>query len=51
MTKLSISIRMALMFALAAMVIVSGYAILLHNSLHESLRNQMHKELLTCPQD
>ncbi|MCA5931974.1 heavy metal sensor histidine kinase [Pectobacterium versatile] len=45
MMKLSISIRLALMFALAAMTIVSGYALLLHHSLHESLRNQMHKEL------
>uniref|UniRef100_UPI0011A707DD heavy metal sensor histidine kinase n=1 Tax=Yersinia aleksiciae TaxID=263819 RepID=UPI0011A707DD len=45
MIKPSISSRLALMFALTVMVIVSGYALLLHHSLHESLRNQMHKEL------
>lgn len=43
--KYSISLRLALMFALAAMVIVSVYALVLRNSLHESLHNQMHKEL------
>lgn len=46
MIKRSISGRLALMFALASVLIVSAYAILLRGSLHESLQKQMHNELL-----
>ncbi|CPR21506.1 heavy metal sensor histidine kinase [Brenneria goodwinii] len=43
--KLSISGRLALMFALGAIMIVSAYALLLRHSLNESLINKMHNEL------
>jgi two-component system heavy metal sensor histidine kinase CusS len=45
MRKHSISGRLALMFALASVLIVSSYALLLRASLHESLQKQMHSEL------
>lgn len=45
MIKTSISGRLALMFTLAAVLIVSAYAFFLRASLHESLENQMHNEL------
>jgi len=41
----SISVRLALMFTLAAVLIVSAYALFLRTSLHESLKKQMHNEL------
>lgn len=46
MFRRSISLHMALMFALAALLIVSTIGILLRSSLHESLQKQMHNELL-----
>lgn len=45
MIKNSISGRLALMFTLAAVLIVSAYALFLRTSLHESLEKQMHNEL------
>ncbi|TGB66381.1 heavy metal sensor histidine kinase [Escherichia sp. E4736] len=46
MVKRSISVHLALMFALSALLIVSVIGILLRSSLHESLQKQMHNELL-----
>jgi two-component system heavy metal sensor histidine kinase CusS len=46
MLKRSISVHLALMFALSALLIVSIIGILLRNSLHDSLQKQMHNELL-----
>lgn len=46
MFRRSISLHMALMFALAALLIVSAIGILLRSSLHDSLQKQMHNELL-----
>lgn len=46
MIKRSISFRLALMFALVSVLIVSAYGILLRGSLHDSLQKQMHNELL-----
>lgn len=46
MFKRSISIHLALMFALSALLIVSLIGILLRSSLHDSLQKQMHNELL-----
>lgn len=44
--KRSISGRLALMFTLASILIVSASGLLLRNSLHDSLQRQMHNELL-----
>ncbi|XTZ39894.1 heavy metal sensor histidine kinase [Salmonella enterica] len=46
MLKRSISLHLALMFALSALLIVSTIGILLRSSLHDSLQKQMHNELL-----
>jgi len=46
MLKRSISVHLALMFALSALLIVSVIGILLRSSLHDSLQKQMHNELL-----
>ncbi|MFS2225105.1 heavy metal sensor histidine kinase [Pantoea sp. B65] len=46
MFRRSISVHMALMFALSALLIVSATGILLRSSLHDSLQQQMHNELL-----
>ncbi|QBH96644.1 heavy metal sensor histidine kinase [Limnobaculum zhutongyuii] len=46
MMKRSISGRLALMFTLASILIVSASGLLLRNSLHDSLQRQMHNELL-----
>lgn len=46
MIKRSISAHLAIMFALAAVLIISAYGLVLRNSLHESLQKQMHNELL-----
>lgn len=46
MFRRSISMHMALMFALSALLIVSTIGILLRSSLHDSLQKQMHNELL-----
>ncbi|MBK5142629.1 heavy metal sensor histidine kinase [Budviciaceae bacterium BWR-B9] len=46
MMKRSISGRLALMFALASILIVSTSGLLLRSSLHDSLQRQMHNELL-----
>lgn len=46
MVKRAISIHLALMFALSALLIVSAIGILLRSSLHDSLQKQMHNELL-----
>lgn len=46
MFRRSISVHMALMFALSALLIVSAIGILLRSSLHDSLQKQMHNELL-----
>lgn len=46
MPKRSISVHLALMFALSALLIVSIIGILLRSSLHDSLQKQMHNELL-----
>lgn len=46
MLKRSISLHLALMFALSAFLIVSVIGILLRSSLHDSLQKQMHNELL-----
>lgn len=46
MIKYSISGRLALMFALASVLFVSVYGVLLRDSLHTSLQKQMHNELL-----
>jgi len=46
MIKRAISVHLALMFALSALLIVSVIGILLRSSLHESLQKQMHNELL-----
>ncbi|RZN39745.1 heavy metal sensor histidine kinase [Escherichia sp. E2593] len=46
MVKRSISVHLALMFALSALLIVSVIGILLRSSLHDSLQKQMHNELL-----
>lgn len=46
MLKRSISVHLALMFALSALLIVSVIGILLRGSLHDSLQKQMHNELL-----
>lgn len=45
MIKRSISGRLALMFALASILIVSALGIVLRSSLHNSLQKQMHNEL------
>ncbi|CQD33213.1 heavy metal sensor histidine kinase [Yersinia mollaretii] len=45
MIKSSISGRLALMFALAAVLIISAVGLVLRSSLHESLQKQMHNEL------
>lgn len=45
MIKRSISGRLALMFALASILIVSVLGIVLRSSLHDSLQKQMHNEL------
>lgn len=45
MFKRSISVHLALMFALSALLIVSAIGILLRGSLHDSLQKQMHNEL------
>lgn len=44
MPKRSISVHLALMFALSALLIVSIIGILLRSSLHDSLQKQMHNE-------
>ena len=46
MFKRAISVHLALMFALSALLIVSASGILLRSSLHNSLQKQMHNELL-----
>jgi two-component system heavy metal sensor histidine kinase CusS len=46
MLKRSISGRLALMFALASVLIVSAIGFLLRSTLHESLQKQMYNELL-----
>lgn len=46
MPKRPISVHLALMFAVSALLIVSVIGILLRSSLHESLQKQMHNELL-----
>ncbi|MFT4274293.1 MAG: heavy metal sensor histidine kinase [Pantoea sp.] len=46
MFKRSLSLHLALMFALSALMIVAVIGILLRGSLHESLQKQMHNELL-----
>ncbi|MCS2169881.1 heavy metal sensor histidine kinase [Scandinavium sp. TWS1a] len=46
MFKRAISVHLALMFALSALLIVSTIGILLRSSLHDSLQKQMHNELL-----
>ncbi|AUO65383.1 two-component sensor histidine kinase [Citrobacter freundii complex sp. CFNIH2] len=46
MPERSISVHLALMFALSALLIVSVIGILLRSSLHDSLQKQMHNELL-----
>ena len=46
MIKRSISGRLALMFALASVLIVSAFGMLLRHTLHASLQNQMYNELL-----
>lgn len=46
MLKRSISLHLALMFALSALLIVAAIGILLRSSLHDSLQKQMHNELL-----
>lgn len=46
MLKNSIAGRLSLMFALASLISVSIYGLVLRNSLHTSLQNQMHNELL-----
>lgn len=46
MIKRSISIRLALMFVLSIVLIVSTIGLLLRASLHDSLQKQMHNELL-----
>ncbi|PLO87383.1 hypothetical protein CWN54_03725, partial [Klebsiella pneumoniae] len=46
MLRRSISVHLALMFALSALLIVSVIGILLRSSLHDSLQKQMHNELL-----
>jgi two-component system heavy metal sensor histidine kinase CusS len=45
MIKRSISVRLALMFALASVLIISAVGIVLRSSLHDSLQKQMHNEL------
>lgn len=45
LTGRAISTRLAIMFALAALVIVVIAALVLRQSLHNSLRQQMHQEL------
>lgn len=46
MFKHSISVRLALMFVLSVVLILSTLGFLLRNSLHDSLQKQMHNELL-----
>ncbi|KOC90528.1 heavy metal sensor histidine kinase [Winslowiella iniecta] len=46
MFRRSLSLHLALMFALSALLIVSAIGILLRSSLHDSLQKQMHNELL-----
>lgn len=46
MLKNSIAGRLSLMFALASLIFVSVYGLVLRDSLHTSLQNQMHNELL-----
>lgn len=46
MFRRSISLHLALMFALSALIIVAAIGILLRSSLHSSLQTQMHNELL-----
>ena len=46
MVKRSISLHLALMFALSALLIVIAIGVLLRSSLHDSLQKQMHNELL-----
>lgn len=46
MPKRSLSVQLALMFALSALLIVSVSGVLLRQSLHDSLDKQMHNELL-----
>lgn len=46
MFKRAISVHLALMFALSAILIVAIIGILLRGSLHDSLQKQMHNELL-----
>ena len=46
MFKRSLSLHLALMFALSALMIVAMIGILLRGSLHDSLQKQMHNELL-----
>lgn len=46
MIKRSISLRLALMFALASVLLVSALGFMMRGSLHESLQKQMHNELL-----
>ncbi len=42
----SLSVRLALMFALASLIFVSAYGLLMRFSLHRSLQEQMQNELL-----
>lgn len=44
--RCSLSVRLALMFALASLIFVSVYGVVLRSSLHRSLQEQMHNELL-----
>lgn len=46
MIKRSISLRLALMFALASVLLVSALGFMMRDSLHQSLQKQMHNELL-----
>jgi two-component system heavy metal sensor histidine kinase CusS len=46
MFKRSISARLALMFVVSIVLIVSTIGVLLRSSLHDSLQKQMHNELL-----
>lgn len=46
MLKRSISVHLALMFALSALLILSVIGITLRSSLHDSLQKQIHNELL-----
>lgn len=46
MAKRSISARLALLFVLSIVLIVSTIGLLLRSSLHDSLQKQMHNELL-----